>query len=178
MMKAQMQRFTEKNVGIMKAERLFESQGVGLGTGVPWVMCKQDDAPDPIIKACNGFYCDYFSLNKPYKPKMWTEAWTGCVGILSLECAVPYRPAEDMALAVARFIQKGGAFINYYMYHGGTNFGRTAGGPFIATSYDYDDPLDEYGLKRQPKWGHLKDLHRAINLCSKWRTHCDSTWKL
>lgn len=22
---------------------------VGLGTGVPWVMCKQDDAPDPIV---------------------------------------------------------------------------------------------------------------------------------
>lgn len=30
-------------------------------------------------------------------------------------------------------------------YHGGTNFGRTAGGPFITTSYDYDAPLDEYG---------------------------------
>lgn len=24
---------------------------VGLGTGVPWVMCKQDDAPDPIVSA-------------------------------------------------------------------------------------------------------------------------------
>ena len=22
---------------------------LGLGTGVPWVMCKQDDAPDPIV---------------------------------------------------------------------------------------------------------------------------------
>jgi hypothetical protein len=33
------------------------------------------------------------------------------------------------------------------MYHGGTNFGRTAGGPFIATSYDYDAPLDEDGLE-------------------------------
>lgn len=91
---------------------------------------------------------------------------------------VPYRPAEDMAFAVARFIQTGGSFINYYMvihwsltfrsmfllnprnihfptilvcspffgqYHGGTNFGRTSGGPFIATSYDYDAPLDEFG---------------------------------
>lgn len=28
---------------------------------------------------------------------------------------VPYRPAEDMAFSVARFIQKGGSFINYYM---------------------------------------------------------------
>lgn len=22
---------------------------VGLNTGVPWVMCKQDDAPDPVV---------------------------------------------------------------------------------------------------------------------------------
>nr|ACP18875.1 beta-galactosidase pBG(a) [Carica papaya] len=136
---------------------------VGLGTGVPWVMCKQDDAPDPIINSCNGFYCDYFSPNKAYKPKMWTEAWTGW--FTEFGGAVPYRPVEDLAFSVARFIQKGGSFINYYMYHGGTNFGRTAGGPFIATSYDYDAPLDEYGLVRQPKWGHLKDLHRAIKLC-------------
>lgn len=42
--------------------------------------------------------------------------------------------------------------INFYaifwtfQYHGGTNFGRTSGGPFIATSYDYDAPLDEFGI--------------------------------
>ncbi|KAJ0674062.1 putative beta-galactosidase [Helianthus annuus] len=136
---------------------------LGLGTGVPWVMCKQDDAPDPIINTCNGFYCDYFSPNKNFKPKMWTEAWTGW--FTEFGGAVPYRPAEDLAYSVAKFIQSGGSFINYYMYHGGTNFGRTAGGPFIATSYDYDAPLDEYGLKREAKWGHLKDLHRAIKLC-------------
>ena len=23
---------------------------VGLGTGVPWVMCKQADAPDPVVR--------------------------------------------------------------------------------------------------------------------------------
>ncbi|XP_008793242.1 beta-galactosidase [Phoenix dactylifera] len=136
---------------------------VGLKTGVPWVMCKQDDAPDPVINTCNGFYCDYFSPNKPYKPTMWTEAWTGW--FTAFGGPVPHRPAEDMAFAVARFIQKGGSFINYYMYHGGTNFGRTAGGPFIATSYDYDAPIDEYGLLREPKWGHLRDLHKAIKLC-------------
>lgn len=34
-------------------------------------------------------------------------------------------------------------------YHGGTNFGRSAGGPFITTSYDYDAPLDEYGENKK-----------------------------
>ncbi|XP_066325210.1 beta-galactosidase 4 [Miscanthus floridulus] len=133
---------------------------VGTNTGVPWVMCKQDDAPDPVINTCNGFYCDYFTPNKKYKPTMWTEAWTGW--FTKFGGAVPHRPVEDLAFAVVRFIQKGGSFVNYYMYHGGTNFGRTAGGPFIATSYDYDAPIDEFGLLRQPKWGHLRDLHRAI----------------
>ncbi|KAJ8440594.1 hypothetical protein Cgig2_028723 [Carnegiea gigantea] len=146
---------------------------VGLGTGAPWIMCKQDDAPDPVINTCNGFYCDYFSPNKAYKPKMWTEAWSGWY--TEFGGAVPTRPAEDMAFAVARFIQKGGSFVNYYMYHGGTNFGRTAGGPFIATSYDYDAPLDEFGLLRQPKWGHLKDLHRAIKLCEPALVSSDPT---
>ncbi|RZR96368.1 hypothetical protein BHM03_00025391 [Ensete ventricosum] len=136
---------------------------IGLDTGVPWVMCKEDDAPDPVINTCNGFYCDYFSPNQPYKPNMWTEAWTAW--FTGFGGPVPHRPVEDLAFAVAKFIQKGGSFVNYYMYHGGTNFGRTAGGPFIATSYDYDAPLDEYGLLRQPKWGHLKDLHKAIKLC-------------
>jgi hypothetical protein len=29
--------------------------------------------------------------------------------------AVPHRSAEDMAFSVARFIQNGGSFVNYYM---------------------------------------------------------------
>lgn len=35
--------------------------------------------------------------------------------------------------------------LQYLQYFGGTNFGRTAGGPFYITSYDYDSPIDEYG---------------------------------
>ncbi|XP_050937297.1 beta-galactosidase isoform X1 [Cucumis melo] len=146
---------------------------LGLDTGVPWVMCKQEDAPDPVIDTCNGFYCENFEPNKAYKPKMWTEAWTGW--FTEFGGPVPYRPVEDLAYAVARFIQNRGSLINYYMYHGGTNFGRTAGGPFIATSYDYDAPIDEYGLIRQPKWGHLRDLHKAIKLCEPALVSVDPT---
>ncbi|XP_038695928.1 beta-galactosidase-like [Tripterygium wilfordii] len=195
--KAAMQKFTQKIVSMMKAEKLFETQGgpiilsqienefgpveweigapgkaytkwaaqmaVDLNIGVPWIMCKQEDAPDPVIDTCNGFYCENFKPNKDYKPKMWTENWTGWY--TEFGGAVPYRPAEDIAFSVARFVQNGGSFVNYYMYHGGTNFGRTSGGPFIATSYDYDAPIDEYGLLREPKYGHLRDLHEAIKLC-------------
>ncbi|KAL2318800.1 hypothetical protein Fmac_032676 [Flemingia macrophylla] len=146
---------------------------VGLGTGVPWVMCKQDDAPDPLINTCNGFYCDDFSPNKPYKPNLWTESWSGW--FTEFGGPIYQRPVQDLAFAVARFIQKGGSFFNYYMYHGGTNFGRSAGGPFITTSYDYDAPIDEYGLIREPKYGHLKDLHKAIKQCEHALVSSDPT---
>ncbi|XP_061362772.1 beta-galactosidase-like [Gastrolobium bilobum] len=146
---------------------------VGLNTGVPWVMCKQEDAPDPVIDTCNGFYCENFSPNKNYKPKMWTENWTGWY--TDFGGANPHRPAEDLAFSVARFVQNRGSFVNYYMYHGGTNFGRTSGGRFIATSYDYDAPIDEYGLVNQPKWGHLRDLHKAIKQCEPALVSVDPT---
>ncbi|KAL7115747.1 hypothetical protein ACP275_04G200300 [Erythranthe tilingii] len=132
-------------------------------TDVPWVMCQQDDAPYSMINTCNGFYCDKFTPNSPDKPKFFTELWSGWFSAWGIP--VPYRPVEDVAFAAARFFQNNGTLLNYYMYHGGTNFGRTSGGPLITTSYDYDSPMDEYGLLRQPKWGHLKDLHKAIKLC-------------
>ncbi|KAF2612187.1 hypothetical protein F2Q70_00008950 [Brassica cretica] len=115
------------------------------------------------INTCNGFYCDQFTPNSNNKPKMWTENWSGW--FLGFGDPTPYRPVEDLAFAVAIFYQRSGTFQNYYMYHGGTNFERTSGGPLISTSYDYDAPIDEYGLVRQPKWGHLRDLHKAIKLC-------------
>ncbi|TYI22182.1 hypothetical protein ES332_A06G086500v1 [Gossypium tomentosum] len=211
--KAAMQKFTEKIVSMMKAEKLFETQGgpiimsqienefgpveweigdpgkaytkwaaqmaVGLDTGVPWIMCKQDDAPDPVVryppiyKHLQWILLRKLTPNAKYKPKMWTENWTGWY--TEFGGAVPTRPAEDIAFSVARFIQNGGSFVNYYMYHGGTNFGRTASGLFIATSYDYDAPIDEYGLPREPKWGHLRDLHRAIKLSEPALVSADPT---
>ncbi|KAL7177213.1 hypothetical protein ACSBR2_030533 [Camellia fascicularis] len=43
-----------------------------------------------------------------------------------------------------------------------------------TTSYDYDAPIDEYGLLRQPRWGHLKDLHDATKLCEPALVAVDS----
>ncbi|XP_021298184.1 beta-galactosidase 15-like [Herrania umbratica] len=144
-----------------------------LGVGVPWIMCQQQDAPKPMINTCNGFYCDEFKPNNPSSPKMWTENWTGW--FKSWGGADPYRTAEDLAYSVARFYQKGGTFQNYYMYHGGTNFGRTSGGPYITTTYDYNAPLDEYGNPNQPKWGHLKQLHDVLHSMEYTLTHGDVT---
>ncbi|GMI86698.1 MUCILAGE-MODIFIED 2, beta-galactosidase 6 [Hibiscus trionum] len=154
--------FHEKGAAYVK---WAAKMAVDLGTGVPWVMCKQTDAPDPVINTCNGMRCGetFGGPNSPNKPSIWTEDWTSFYQAYGGE---PYiRSAEDIAFHAALFIAKNGSYINYYMYHGGTNFGRTSSA-YVITSYYDQAPLDEYGLLRQPKWGHLKELHAVIKNCS------------
>ncbi|KAL2339755.1 hypothetical protein Fmac_007695 [Flemingia macrophylla] len=126
--------FHEKGLSYI---RWAAQMAVGLQTGVPWVMCKQDNAPDPVINTCNGMQCGttFKGPNSPNKPSLWTENWTSL-------------------------------FLDLMQYHGGTNFDRIASS-FVTTAYYDEAPLDEYGLVRQPKWGHLKELHAAIKSCSK-----------
>ncbi|CAI9115401.1 OLC1v1016300C1 [Oldenlandia corymbosa var. corymbosa] len=147
--------------------RWAAAMAAGLQTGVPWVMCKQNDAPDPVINTCNGMRCGetFVGPNSPNKPAIWTENWTSFYQTYGDK--TPLRSAEDIAFHVALFIvKKNGSFINYYMYHGGTNFGRTSSS-FIITSYYDQAPLDEYGLIREPKYTHLKELHKVIKSCLK-----------
>ncbi|KAL6310893.1 hypothetical protein AAG906_025834 [Vitis piasezkii] len=99
------------------------------------------------INTCNSFYCDQFTPNSPNKPKMWTENWPGW--FKTFGAPDPHGPCEDIVFSL--------------LYHGGTNFGRTSGGPFITTTYNYNAPIDEYA--RLPKCGHLKELRRAIKSC-------------
>ncbi|TVU36335.1 hypothetical protein EJB05_18267 [Eragrostis curvula] len=154
--------------------RWAAAMALNLETGVPWVMCKQDDAPDPIINACNGLICGetFQGPNSPNKPALWTENWTSRYPVYGQD--PKFRSAADLAFAVALFIaRKKGTFVNYYMYHGGTNFGRFASS-YVTTSYYDGAPLDEYGLIWQPTWAHLRELHAAVKQCAEpllWGTY-------
>ncbi|XP_074325969.1 beta-galactosidase 13-like [Apium graveolens] len=139
---------------------------VGLYRDIPWVMCKQQNAPSIVIETCNGRHCaDTFKgPNGPDKPSLWTENWTA--QYRAFGDPPSQRSAEDLAFSVASFFAKNGTFVNYYMYYGGTNYGRTSSS-FVTTRYYDEGPLDEYGLLREPKWGHLRDVHRALRLSKK-----------
>ncbi|KAL6644112.1 hypothetical protein ACP70R_018878 [Stipagrostis hirtigluma subsp. patula] len=153
---------------------------LGLDAGVPWVMCRQTDAPEQIVGDLKPHSTlampstvmglnQILTISQQYGLRIGMDEYADWGGPL------PHRPAQDSAFAVARFYQRGGSLQNYYMYFGGTNFERTAGGPLQITSYDYDAPIDEYGILRQPKWGHLKDLHAAIKLCEPALTAVDDS---
>jgi hypothetical protein len=133
-----------------------------LDTGVPWIMCQQENI-DTVISTCNGFYCDNwietFRKKHPDQPAFFTELWTGWFH--HWKTPKPTRPASDLAFSTARFIARGGSYIGYYMWHGGTNFGRW-GSDFKTASYDYDSPINEYGFPAYPKFDHLKRLHHIL----------------
>ena len=135
-----------------------------LDFNVPWFLCKQGNVLKE-INTCNGFYCDNWiqrhSLMFPNQPAMFTELWAGWYQLFGE--SRPTRSGTDVALSVARFIARGGSYVAYYMWHGGTNFGRNGGGPYMTTSYDYDAPVNEYGLPNEPKFSHLQALHQVLN---------------
>ncbi|KAK4377367.1 hypothetical protein RND71_003663 [Anisodus tanguticus] len=91
------------------------NMATSLYNGVPWIMCKQKDAPPHIISTCNGRHCgDTFTgPNGPNKPSLWTENWTA--QYRTFGDPPSQRAAEDIAFSVARFFAKNGTLTNYYM---------------------------------------------------------------
>lgn len=83
----------------------------------------------------------------------WGEAWAA--------------PSVPDLLKEVRFLLETGKSFNFYVAHGGTNFGFTAGAnsggkgyePDV-TSYDYDAPIDEQG-RATPKYHALRELIAA-----------------
>lgn len=85
---------------------------------------------------------------QPTGPLMCSEFWDGWFDSWGEHHHTT--PAADSAAELDVLLAAGGS-VNIYMFHGGTNFGFTNGandkGVYrpIATSYDYDAPLDEAG---------------------------------
>lgn len=86
--------------------------------------------------------------HQPTGPLMCAEFWDGWFDWWG---AYHHTTSADESAAELEALLASGASVNFYMFHGGTNFGLTNGanhkGRFlpIVTSYDYDAPLDERG---------------------------------
>ena len=96
---------------------------------------------------------------RPNAPKMCSEFWSGWFDKWGAQHET--RPAKDMVEGMDEMLSKGISF-SLYMTHGGTSFGHWAGAnsPGFApdvTSYDYDAPINEYGLAT-PKFWELRTM--------------------
>ncbi len=99
--------------------------------------------------------------HQPTGPLMCSEFWDGWFDSWgqhhhTTDATQSAKDLDDLLAA--------GASVNIYMFHGGTNFGLTNGandkGVYqpIATSYDYDAPLDEAGNPTEKYWAFREVL--------------------
>ena len=94
---------------------------------------------------------------RPNAPKMCSEFWSGWFDKWGAKHET--RPAKAMVEGIDEMLSKGISF-SLYMTHGGTSFGHWAGAnspgfqPDV-TSYDYDAPINEWGLAT-PKYYELQ----------------------
>jgi beta-galactosidase len=95
--------------------------------------------------------------HQPAGPLMCAEFWNGWFDDWGSHHHVT--PAAASAAELDEMLRLG-ASVNIYMFHGGTNFGLANGandkGVYrpIATSYDYDAPLDEAGNPTAKYWAY------------------------
>lgn len=71
------------------------------------------------------------------------------------------RTARGMAYNALQWFARGGTHLNYYMWWGGYNRGRSAAAG-IMNQYATDAPLCPSGERRQPKYDHFRALHAAL----------------
>jgi beta-galactosidase len=100
------------------------------------------------IETSNGFTIPperiaQLRATRPGTPLLWTELYPSWYRVWGGGVA-PARDPRSMAGDVLDFISRGGSGFNYYMWQGGSNFGRTS--MYLQTpTYDFHAPLDEYG---------------------------------
>lgn len=143
-----------------------------LDTSIPWIMCYANAAENTIL-SCNDNDCVDFAVKhvkeRPADPLVWTED-EGWFQTWQKDRKNPLpndqRTPEDVAYAVARWFAVGGAAHNYYMYHGGNNYGRAASAG-VTTKYADGVNLHSDGLSNEPKRTHLRKLHEALIKCNE-----------
>lgn len=132
-----------------------------LGVDVPVIMC--EGGAEGAVETLNGFSiwderAEDFRKAHPGMPLIWTELWPSWYNTWGYEWHM--REARNIGYHVLAFIGQGGAGWNYYMWHGGTNFGRTS--MYLGvTSYDFDSPLDEHG-RETVKSRYVGRLHEVL----------------
>jgi len=131
---------------------------------VPTTMC--EGASEGPISTLNGSTISaervaQFRAKDTRDPLLWTELYPAWYEIWGETNPISRdHDPRQLALGILNFIANGGAGFNYYMGHGGTNFGRTS--MYLqTTSYDFHAPLDAYG-RITLKGAYLGRMHKAL----------------
>ncbi|CAF1003610.1 unnamed protein product [Adineta steineri] len=132
-------------------------------TQIPWIMCN-GHAANSTIETCNGCNCfddgwlDQHRRDHPDQPMLYTENWGW---FQPWGQALGIRTPQDLSYSAGEWFTGGGAYLSYYMWHGGNHYGRT-GGSGLTTAYSDDVHLRADGTPNEPKYTHLGRLQHLV----------------
>jgi hypothetical protein len=135
---------------------------------VPWIMCNGASA-DNVINSCNGEDCTDFITRHGQNGRVLRDSpalWTETAGHFQVwgepaDDAAFDRPAAALSYSLLRWFARGGCHVNYYVLHGGDNYGTTYGDS-VTTAYADGALLRSDGLSNEPKLSHMGRLHAVL----------------
>lgn len=161
--------------------RIYREQGIDCmlftADGVYWGM-QENGAVDGIYAAANfgsdpAGHFEEMEKRRKGEPLMCAEFWCGWFEHWHGEHHKPSEP-QEIASMVQEFFDLGASF-NFYMFHGGTNFGFMNGANFseaeqtyqpTVTSYDYGAPLSEAGDMTETYFAVKKVIEKNTGVAS------------
>ncbi|KAL6743351.1 hypothetical protein Aduo_016397 [Ancylostoma duodenale] len=134
---------------------------------VPNTLTTVDFGPSSEKNINSSFAAQKKYLPNGHGPLVNTEYYSGWLVVWGQKSAT--LPSPDKVVSSAKYMYNLGANINFYMIHGGTNFGFWNGGETYApclTSYDYFAPISEAG-DVTPKYLGIRSWIKSI---PGWKT--------
>jgi len=151
------------------------------GFDIPIITCNLlSDPPVPEAIECINTWdqgiqqAKHLHLRQPAMPLLVTEFHSGWFDTWGQEHQ--RRDPQEVARRALELLGCG-AQVNYYMWHGGTNFGFWAGrssaseAAYVTTSYDFDAPLAEGGGLRE-KYYDTKLVNMLANHMGPYLAEC------
>ncbi|MDX9930672.1 MAG: beta-galactosidase [Bacteroidales bacterium] len=153
---------------MMRLKEVWAASGIDVptftGDGPTTFMLEAGTLPGSAVGLDSGSAPEHFELASkmnPGVPVFSSETYPGWLTHWGEEWA---RPGTESLLKEVKFLMDNKKSFNFYVIHGGTNFGFTAGAnsggkgyePDL-TSYDYDAPINEQGAAT-PKYTALREL--------------------
>ncbi|KAK5971721.1 Beta-galactosidase [Trichostrongylus colubriformis] len=134
---------------------------------IPYTLTTVDFGPSSDESINNSFILQRKFLPNGHGPLVNSEFYPGWFVLWGQKEAD--LPSPDKMVKSAKYMYNMGANINFYMIHGGTNFGFWSGAEEKApciTSYDYFAPISEAG-DVTPKYLAIRTWIKSL---SDWRT--------
>jgi beta-galactosidase len=153
---------------MMRLKEVWQANGIDIptftGDGATTYMLEAGTLPGSAVGLDPGSEESHFELARKMNPGVPVFSSETYPGWLTHWGEKWQRPDTSMLLKEVRFLMDTKKSFNFYVIHGGTNFGYTAGAnsggkgyePDV-TSYDYDAPISEQG-QPTPKYYALRNL--------------------